>query len=93
MNKKVIKLISIITLVTILAYSLPVMAYTKEEIVYVKQNTDGKTYKTIVSSHIKNTEAKQTIKDLSDLLNIENTNRIRNFSKGWRYLNLGCRWK
>lgn len=80
-NNKIIKVISGVTLLSMLTYTLPVMAYTKEEMVYVKTDATGKKYETIVSSHIKNTEAANTIKDISDLLNIENTNGYETFEK------------
>lgn len=80
-NNKIIKVISGVTLLSMLTYTLPVMAYTKEEMVYVKTDAEGKKYETIVSSHIKNTEAANTIKDISDLLNIENTNGYETFEK------------
>ena len=54
-------------------YTLPVFAYTKDETVYSKMDSNGKNYKTIVSTHIKNTENADLINDLSDLLNVKNT--------------------
>ena len=54
-------------------YTLPVFAYTKDETVYSKLDSEGNNYKTIVSTHIKNTENADLINDLSDLLNIKNT--------------------
>ncbi len=80
-NDKIIKVISGVTLLSMLTYTLPVMAYTKEEMVYVKTDAEGKEYETIVSNHIKNTEAANTIKDISDLLNIENTSGYETFQK------------
>lgn len=80
-NNKVIKLISSITLCSILGYTLPVMAYTKEETVYSKLNADGENYNTVVQAHIKNYNAQTSIKDISDLLNIENTNGYETFEK------------
>lgn len=80
-SDKIIKVISGVTLLSMLTYTLPVMAYTKEEMVYVKTDAEGKNYETIVSNHIKNTEVANTIKDISDLLNIENTSGYETFQK------------
>lgn len=80
-NNKMIKVISSLTLVSMMCYTLPVMAYTKEETVYSKLDASGKQYQTIVSSHIKNTDAGKTLKDISDLLDIENTNGYETFEK------------
>ena len=78
---KILKVISSLTLVSMMCYTLPVMAYTKEETVYSKLDATGKQYQTIVSSHIKNTDTKTTLKDISDLLDIENTNGYETFEK------------
>ena len=74
MNNKVIsKVISGTLLCSMVGYALPVFAYTKDETVYSKLDSEGNNYKTIVSTHIKNTEDADLINDLSDLLNIKNT--------------------
>ena len=74
MNNKVIsKIISGTLLCSMVGYTLPVFAYTKDETVYSKMDSNGKNYKTIVSTHIKNTENVDLINDLSDLLNVKNT--------------------
>lgn len=80
-NNKMIKVISGATLVSTLCYTLPVMAYTKEETVYSKLDANGNSYETVVSSHIKNEDGLDTIRDVSDLLNIENTNGYETFEK------------
>ena len=74
MMKKIgTKLISSTLLFSMLAYSAtPVMAYTKDESVYSKLDNNGIAYQTIVSNHLKNTEKSELIKDISDLMNIEN---------------------
>ena len=74
MMKKIgTKLISSTLLFSMLAYSAsPVMAYTKEESVYSKLDNNGIAYQTIVSNHLKNTEKSELLKDISDLMNIEN---------------------
>ena len=73
MKKMGTKLISITLLFSMLAYSAaPVFAYTKEESVYSKLDNNGIAYQTIVSNHLKNTEKSELLKDISDLMNIEN---------------------
>ena len=73
MKKMVTKLISSTLLFSMLAYSAaPVLAYTKDESVYSKLDNNGIAYQTIVSNHLKNTEKSELLKDISDLMNIEN---------------------
>ena len=72
-NKVISKVISGTLLCSMVGYTLPVFAYTKDETVYSKMDSNGKNYKTIVSTHIKNTENADLINDLSDLLNVKNT--------------------
>ena len=67
MNNKVIsKIVSGTLLCSMVGYTLPVFAYTKDETVYSKLDASGSNYKTIVSTHIENTENEELIKDLSD---------------------------
>lgn len=81
MNKKFIsKIISGTLLCTIVTYGAPVMAYTKDETVYSKIEPDGNLYNTIVNNHIENYEENKLLKDLSDLLNIKNTNGDETFN-------------
>lgn len=40
-------------LVTMSLYATPVFAYSKDETVYSKLNSEGNSYKTIVSTHLK----------------------------------------
>lgn len=75
------KIISSTLLCSMCAYTLPVFAYTKDETVYSKMNKDGKNYQTIVSTHLENKEELETINDITDLLNIENTNGEEEFSQ------------
>ncbi len=72
MDTKFKKIVSTILLGTMFTYTLPVLAYTKEESVYSKLDANGKAYQTIVSDHLKNTEKESVLQDLSDLMNIEN---------------------
>ena len=72
-NKVISKVISGALLCSMVGYTFPVFAYTKDETVYSKMDSNGKNYKTIVSTYIKNTENADLINDLSDLLNVKNT--------------------
>ena len=72
-NKVISKVISGALLCSMVGYTFPVFAYTKDETVYSKMDSNGKNHKTIVSTHIKNTENADLINDLSDLLNVKNT--------------------
>ena len=75
------KIVASILLCSICTYTLPVFAYTKDETVYTKVNSQGETYQTIVSTHLENKEELEVINDISDLLNIENTNGEESFSQ------------
>lgn len=75
MNKILKKMTSSVLLATIIVYTTsPAFAFTKDETVYSKMDTSGNSYNTIVNSHIINSEQAEFINDLSDLLNIINTN-------------------
>lgn len=75
MKKSISKTIAGIAICAVTAcYTGPVLAYTKDETVYSRLDSEGSGYKTIVSTHIKNEENEEILKDISDLLNIENTN-------------------
>lgn len=58
----------------LVAPACTVFGYTKDETVYTKTGTDGSSYKTIVTEHLKNTDSLENIMDASILNNIENTN-------------------
>lgn len=74
MEHKIIKkLISSVLLCSMLAYTMPVFAFTKEETVYSKLDSNGNVYEQIVNEHIQNENQEKLINDLSDLLNIKNT--------------------
>lgn len=82
MSKKIIsKIVSVMLLGTMAFYTLPVFAFTKDETVYSDLDSKGNPYKTIVSTHINNEDNEKIINDLSDLLNIENTNGDEKFSQ------------
>ena len=75
------KIISGTLLCTMCAYTLPVFAYTKDETVYSKVDSKGEKYQTIVSTHIENNGELELINDMSDLMNIENTNGDEEFTQ------------
>lgn len=81
--KNLIKKITAITLVIgqIILANSNILAVTKEETVYSKLDTNGKSYQTVVSDHIKNTEYLEEIKDLSDLLEIENLSEDNTYTQ------------
>ena len=56
-----------------LTYTVPVTAFTKDETVYSNLKSNGEEYKTIVTTHIINEDDEKLLKDMTDLLNIENT--------------------
>ena len=74
MNNKIQKISAMCLLGSMLLYSLPVAAFTKEETVYSNAKANGEKYKSVVTVHLENTEEEKTLRDLTDLLNIENTN-------------------
>lgn len=75
------KIIPITLLTTLVSYTIPVLAVTKDETVYSKLNVKGEQYKTIVSTELKNENNLEKITDISNLLNIENTSGDETFSK------------
>lgn len=82
MNKKIIsRITSSILLCTIIAYTTPVFAFTKDETVYSKIDSNGNKYNTIVSDHIVNSKQEKLINDISDLANIKNINGDEEFSQ------------
>lgn len=80
-NKIISKIIASILLCTILVYTTPVFAYSKDETVYTKMNEKGEIYKTIVSTHLENTDNETIINDITNLLNIENTNGDESYTQ------------
>lgn len=75
------KIISCALLSTMCSYTLPVFAFTKEETVYSKLDSEGKTYQTLVSTHLENKEKSEEIHDITDLFNIKNTNGEEEFTQ------------
>ncbi len=66
---------------TICTYTLPVMANTKDETVYSKVNINGENYSTIVSEKISNDDNLELLEDMTNLLNIENTNGEETYTR------------
>ena len=76
------KMISGLLLFTITSYmTIPVFAASKSETVYSNLDSNGKAYKTIVSTQLTNEDKSDKITDISNLLNIENTNGDETFKK------------
>lgn len=76
------KMISGLLLFTITSYmTIPVFAASKSETVYSNLDSNGKAYKTIVSTQLTNEDKLDKITDISNLLNIENTNGDETFKK------------
>ena len=76
------KMISGLLLFTITSYmTIPVFAASKSETVYSNLDSNGKAYKTIVSTQLTNEDKLDEITDISNLLNIENTNGDETFKK------------
>lgn len=81
MKKMITKLTSGVLLCTMLTYTTPLFAFTKDETVYSKLDSNGNVYNTIVSEHIKNTEEASLINDVSDLLNLTNVGGDETFKQ------------
>lgn len=76
------KIISGLLLFTMTSYmTIPVFATSKSETVYSNLDSNGNTYKTIVSTQLTNEDKLDEITDISNLLNIENTNGDETFRK------------
>ena len=82
-NKKIMPKIIASSLVLALGTinAVPVFAYSKDETVYSKVKSNGESYQTTVTEHIKNTDDLETLNDISELLNITNTNGDEEFSR------------
>ena len=80
-RKTIIKIITALILLSTLMYTMPVMAYTKDETVYSKINTNSELYSTIVTSKISNNSRDDLIDDISNLLNIENLSGDEEYSR------------
>ena len=80
-RKTIIKIITALILLSTLMYTMPVMAYTKDETVYSKINTNSELYSTLVTSKISNNSRDDLIDDISNLLNIENLSGDEEYSR------------
>lgn len=81
MNNKLSKISASILLGTMLVYTLPVAAFTKDETVYTNAKSKGEQYQTIVTDHLINEEDEKLLKDMTNLLNIENTSGDEKFTQ------------
>lgn len=81
MNNKLSKITASIILGTTVMYTLPVSAFTKDETVYSNLKPNGEEYQTIVTTHLINEEDEKLLKDMTTLLNIENTSGDETFKK------------
>jgi len=76
------KIVSSVLLGTICTYTIaPVMANTKDETVYSKVKQNGEFYSTIVTDKISNDDNLSLLEDMTNLLNIENTNGDERFTR------------
>lgn len=66
MNSVIKKCISCIMMFSLLAYTMPVFAFTNEESIYSKLDSSGKKYKTIISETTETEEGTDTIQTESD---------------------------
>ena len=78
-NKKIISTLLIGTIC--IGTTLPTFANTKDETVYSKINNENQVYSTIVSDKISNDNNDELIKDITNLLNIENTGGDETFNQ------------
>ena len=81
MSNKLSKISASILLGTMLVYTLPVAAFTKDETVYTNAKSNGEQYQTIVTDHLINEEDEKLLKDMTNLLNIENTSGDEKFTQ------------
>ena len=67
-NKKIMPKIIASSLVLALGTinAVPALAYSKDETVYSKVKSNGESYQTTVTEHIKNTDDLETLNDISD---------------------------
>lgn len=81
MNKKISKITAMAILSSMLMYTIPVSAFTKDETVYSNIDSNGGNYKTVVTTRLENTDDEKVLKDLTNLLNIENTSGDEKFTQ------------
>lgn len=73
-KKSIKKSVAVFLAILMGVNTLPVLALTKDEVVYSKLDESGKTKYTIVTEHLINDEKLEKIIDSTDLTDIENTN-------------------
>ncbi|MDD8049539.1 MAG: hypothetical protein PHH04_08120 [Thomasclavelia sp.] len=81
MKKTKVILSSAIALTMITATAMPAFALSREETVYSKLDSTGKTKSTVVSEQLKNDEKSDTIKDTTDLTDVTNSNGNEKYTK------------
>lgn len=81
MKKSKIIISSLIITAMVSASCLPAFAYSKDETVYTKLNTDGSEQTTIVSEHLKNDKEEKQLEDLTTLSDIFNVNGEEKFTQ------------
>ena len=75
------KIVSALLIGTMCMTTMPVFANTKDETVYTKLNNNSESYSTIVSDKLSNDNDDEFLKDITDLLNLENTKGDEKFSQ------------
>ena len=75
------KIVSALLIGTMCMTTMPVLANTKDETVYTKLNNNSESYSTIVSDKLSNDNNDEFLKDITDLLNLENTKGDEKFSQ------------
>ena len=75
------KIVSALLIGTMCMTTMPVFANTKDETVYTKLNNNSESYSTIVSDKLSNDNNDEFLKDITDLLNLENTKGDEKFSQ------------
>ena len=80
------KIISSLLLSSMLLYTIPAYAFTKDETVFSNANANGEAYNTIVTEHLINEEDETLLKDITSLLNIENTSGEEKYKEDGKYI-------
>ena len=86
MKSKLSKIIPTLLLGTMLLYTIPAQAFTKDETVFSNANADGTIYNTIVTEHLINENDEKLLKDITSLLNIENTSGDETYKEEGKYI-------
>ena len=86
MKSKLFKTMAASLLISMSLYTLPVAAFTKDETIYSNLDSNGNAYQKIVTEHLINEEDLELLKDMTDLLNIENTNGEESYKEEGNYI-------